>query len=357
MAKWGEGDPRWIVEQRADSHNVNNWHWKEIDATQWSKDYLKSDKCLSKIILDDKKTGQVKITEVSTLEGEATCSIRKQKFIFIFDWEKISLKFSGKVAGLGDTEFTGVIKVEGFDHDCDDEDELDFEVNFKKEGPPEHAGLKAMIKKLAPKSIWEEFMNYKKSCKDHFSERLALSKENAAKAEAEAKAKNVGIDLDKAVPIDDLKVSGASPAKTSAQPISPKKQNSENLGAKIPTKKITMSDVFKGSQEEVFSMFIDINKIRVWSQNSLKFKHSSNLSESLEFQKGTKFDLFSDNVLVLVLGVFKKILHFLVMRKKRIFLTPPIRYSHKNSPLRHFRTSMAFTPMACQSFQQRYDKI
>lgn len=142
-------------------------------------------------------------------------------------------------------------------------------------------------------------MNYKKSCKDHFSERLALSKENAAKAEAEAKAKNVGIDLDKAVPIDaidDLKVSGANPAKTSAQPISPKKQNSENLGAKIPTKKITMSDVFKGSQEEVFSMFIDINKIRVWSQNSLKFKHSSNLSESLEFQKGTKFDLFSDNV-------------------------------------------------------------
>ena len=30
MAKWGEGDPRWIVEERADSHNVNNWHWKEV---------------------------------------------------------------------------------------------------------------------------------------------------------------------------------------------------------------------------------------------------------------------------------------------------------------------------------------
>lgn len=27
MAKWGEGDPRWIVEQRADATNVNNWHW------------------------------------------------------------------------------------------------------------------------------------------------------------------------------------------------------------------------------------------------------------------------------------------------------------------------------------------
>ena len=27
MAKWGEGDPRWIVEDRPDAKNVNNWHW------------------------------------------------------------------------------------------------------------------------------------------------------------------------------------------------------------------------------------------------------------------------------------------------------------------------------------------
>ena len=27
MAKWGEGDPRWIVEEREDAKNVNNWHW------------------------------------------------------------------------------------------------------------------------------------------------------------------------------------------------------------------------------------------------------------------------------------------------------------------------------------------
>jgi hypothetical protein len=27
MAKWGEGDPRWIVEDRADGTNADNWHW------------------------------------------------------------------------------------------------------------------------------------------------------------------------------------------------------------------------------------------------------------------------------------------------------------------------------------------
>ena len=40
MAKWGEGDPRWIVEERPDATNVNNWHWTEKNADQWSKDKL-----------------------------------------------------------------------------------------------------------------------------------------------------------------------------------------------------------------------------------------------------------------------------------------------------------------------------
>ena len=41
MAVWGKGDPRWIVEERPDAHNVNNWHWSEKDATEWSKKEIK----------------------------------------------------------------------------------------------------------------------------------------------------------------------------------------------------------------------------------------------------------------------------------------------------------------------------
>jgi len=41
MAKWGQGDPRWIVEERPDATNVNNWHWSEKDASGWSSDKLK----------------------------------------------------------------------------------------------------------------------------------------------------------------------------------------------------------------------------------------------------------------------------------------------------------------------------
>ena len=42
MAKWGEGDPRWIVEERPDATNVNNWHWTEKNADQWSKKKIES---------------------------------------------------------------------------------------------------------------------------------------------------------------------------------------------------------------------------------------------------------------------------------------------------------------------------
>jgi hypothetical protein len=28
MAKFGEGDPRWIVTERQDGTNINGWHWE-----------------------------------------------------------------------------------------------------------------------------------------------------------------------------------------------------------------------------------------------------------------------------------------------------------------------------------------
>lgn len=83
--------------------------------------------------------------------------------------------------------------------------------------------------------------------------------------------------------------------------------------SKINTKKITMSDKFKASIEDCFSCWIDTNKIRVWSQNSLNYKHSNNLNESVELQKGTKFDLFSKNVLGRGFGIFEDCGSFLIL--------------------------------------------
>lgn len=41
MAKFGEGDARWIVSDRKDGVNVNSWHWQEKDALPWARQRLK----------------------------------------------------------------------------------------------------------------------------------------------------------------------------------------------------------------------------------------------------------------------------------------------------------------------------
>mmetsp|Transcript_12156 Transcript_12156/g.30794 ORF Transcript_12156/g.30794 Transcript_12156/m.30794 type:complete len:116 (-) Transcript_12156:1229-1576(-) len=40
MALKGEGDPRWIVEEREDGKNLNAWHWEERNLLPWIKSRL-----------------------------------------------------------------------------------------------------------------------------------------------------------------------------------------------------------------------------------------------------------------------------------------------------------------------------
>nr|GMD00216.1 activator of 90 kDa heat shock protein ATPase homolog [Ipomoea batatas] len=40
MARYGEGDKRWIVEERPDGTNVHNWHWAETNCLDWSRTFF-----------------------------------------------------------------------------------------------------------------------------------------------------------------------------------------------------------------------------------------------------------------------------------------------------------------------------
>ena len=93
MARWGEGDPRWIVEERPDATNVNNWHWAEKNADSWSRQKLK-DLFMEKQLSD---SGVVHITldGVESCEGEARVTNRKGKILVFFEWN-IVLTFRGQ---------------------------------------------------------------------------------------------------------------------------------------------------------------------------------------------------------------------------------------------------------------------
>ena len=92
MAKWGEWNPRWIVEVRPDGTNVNNWHWKEKDATSCSKEQLPS--LLSGIKIEDNDNNLLKVEEVNFDDDcEAVINNRKQKH-FLYEFH-ITLKCNG----------------------------------------------------------------------------------------------------------------------------------------------------------------------------------------------------------------------------------------------------------------------
>ncbi|TPP60291.1 Activator of 90 kDa heat shock protein ATPase 1 [Fasciola gigantica] len=94
MAKWGEGDPRWIVEERgvADATNVNNWHWTEKNATSWSVDLIKRLLLSLKVENDDFVCS---IVDVTKCDGEAHVNNRKGKLIFLYEWH-IEADWTGK---------------------------------------------------------------------------------------------------------------------------------------------------------------------------------------------------------------------------------------------------------------------
>lgn len=114
MAKWGEGDPRWIVEERPDATNVNNWHWTEKNAGPWSKERLKE--LLTNLKIDQHGI-ECKITEVEKVDGEASANNRKGKLIFFFEWD-IKLKWEGRLIG-GEENVTGEVQIPNLSEEND----------------------------------------------------------------------------------------------------------------------------------------------------------------------------------------------------------------------------------------------
>jgi len=81
MAKYGEGDKRWIVEERPDGANVHNWHWAETDCLEWSKTYFTNSLSNLAIVSGEEGNLFIRTKTLEKLEGEAYVNIRKGKII------------------------------------------------------------------------------------------------------------------------------------------------------------------------------------------------------------------------------------------------------------------------------------
>eukprot|EP00730_Choanoeca_flexa_P016053 TRINITY_DN7506_c0_g1_i2.p1 TRINITY_DN7506_c0_g1~~TRINITY_DN7506_c0_g1_i2.p1 ORF type:complete len:341 (+),score=84.39 TRINITY_DN7506_c0_g1_i2:107-1129(+) len=193
MAKWGEGDPRWIVEERPDAKNPGNWHWSEKDATKWSKDRLSE--LLSDLAIES-DAGSIRTTDVS-VTGEATANNRKAKLIFLYELV-VDVKWKGKTAD--GRAVNGKLHVPNLSEEYEI-DEVDTEVSMTTESNNETDAVKELARKKYPALVTEQLHKWYKALKEEYSSGLVLPTKEAAKAPsrtskpAPAASKDVGVKI------------------------------------------------------------------------------------------------------------------------------------------------------------------
>lgn len=185
MAKYGEGDKRWIVEDRPDGTNVHNWHWAETDCLEWSRNQLT--KSLSYLpILTGEGGLFIKTKKVEKVEGEAYVNIRKGKIIPGYELT-VSIPWEGEVK---DENGNSILKSEGSveipyiaDENAGEDPEV--KVTVKDEGPIGKRLKDAFLAKGKP-VILDKIKGYVESmakggpCKDDLEAKKVAPKTTAA---------------------------------------------------------------------------------------------------------------------------------------------------------------------------------
>lgn len=264
MAKWGEGDPRWIVEERPDATNVNNWHWTEKNATPWSKDKLKA--LLQDFVISS--SGQeCKIVEIEKMDGEATANNRKGKLIFFYEWN-IVLKWKGTV---DDEDVTGKVSIPNLSEE-NDVDEVELTVSVDESNSASEK-LKVFMYNVGRDQLRKQLDTYIKELKRDFAKGLILPKKGT-----EQDGANV-VKPDK----ETVYASGFNKQKIELQTVI---SEPKNVGCKLDVKTLETVERFQCQANELYEALTRTDMVTAFTRGHVK----------LDLFKGGEFVLFGGNV-------------------------------------------------------------
>ncbi|XP_076010476.1 activator of 90 kDa heat shock protein ATPase homolog 1-like [Genypterus blacodes] len=265
MAKWGEGDPRWIVEERADATNVNNWHWTERDVSGWSSERLEQ---LLLGVRVEGSEGVCQLTDMSKLEGEASINNRKGKLIFFYEWQ---LRVGWLGTSTNGLKYRGSLEVPNLS-DENDMDDLDISVSLCKDQPS--TPLLDLMKRRGVPEVRQVLGNYVKQLKSEFSQGMILPKANGENQPEPAKKEQV----------KPKKTLISSPPSSTSTHTSSHSQSS--AGVCIPTCTFTLTETFLTTADELYRTFVNQEFVQVFTRSSAV----------VDAQRGGKFQLLGGNV-------------------------------------------------------------
>lgn len=251
MAKVGEGDPRWLVKNREDGKNVNNWHWSEKDLFSWAKDKLFT--LFTDFVIIDNDTMNVVIPKVDEMKGSVTINNRKGKKIFIWDFN-MTLLWNGTIK---ESEEKGKGKIECVDINVTDEN-FDLYVTQEKE-TSKNIGLRQALKESALKAIKEKVKVMTDELKTTFGEMQNFE-------DQENKVDNVVVE------------------KTKKENLSKVLTTSD--GKKLDVSNFLVEVRFNAPPKLLYETFTDANKVSGFTGSQAKLSN----------EVGSEFELFGGSV-------------------------------------------------------------
>lgn len=254
MAKWGEGDPRWIVEERPDAVNVNNWHWTEKNATPWSKERIRA---LFTDFAMDEAPIQCRVASITTVDGEATANNRKGKLIFFYEWNVV-MKWTGTLEE-GAKSYGGDITIPNLSEE-NDLDEVQINIGLD-ESNDESETLRKFMYNIGRDRVRKQLGIYLKELREEFSKGLILPK----KDEVVAGTKPVK-------PDSVSNITSGFNKKISMQPIvtSPEVASAKPLGYQLSVKTITNEETFQCQAKDLYEVLTDQMRVSAFTSGASK---------------------------------------------------------------------------------------
>jgi activator of HSP90 ATPase len=269
MAKVGEGDPRWIVQERSDGANVNNWHWTELDCSAWAKERLTN--LLGSIAVSE---GDKSFNfSVESITGEASVNTRKGKVLFFYELEA-KLKYQGSIQG-SDDKCEGKVHIPYIgDENADGEIEVKVTCDGKTTSD---AAIKDFVYSKARAVLSAKVIQFLQELREEQGPKN-LKPTATAPAVRSTSATTTSSSHVNTKP-------ETTPSTTTATP----KQTS------VSTQKVTLKVKFKGPVDEVFSCLLDPNRVSMFTQ----------ANATLSPTPGTPFSLYGGVITGEILDVQK----------------------------------------------------
>lgn len=249
-------------------NNPNNWHWVDKNCIDWAKTYF-AEKLVGLSAAAGEKT--VKVSAVSSLEGDVEVCQRKGKVISLFDL-RIILNIDGVCAPGKD--FKGSVTVPELAYDTD-EDDIQFDVSiYNEDADSEHMRLVAK-KELVPqlRAVLAQF---------------GADLIRAHGLDIQLESEKVSSKLTKENQMTkENQPHGATPAP--AKPAAAKKPEQPAHAPRYNTLTLHLEPTFNTTAEQLYVTLLDKQRVDAWTRSSAQI-------EAFPPKEGSAFQLFGGSV-------------------------------------------------------------